>query len=430
MMTYRSVISSAQGVLSFFGASIALFVYVEKTRTGDVPCVLGYTGCTNVTTGPYSHIGPIDVSLLGAAAYVAILLLAIVKGTSVGDRPAGIIRPVLLAITLLGFGFSWYLQWLSKYVIHDFCIYCRTSAIIMTLLFALAAVELAIEIKSGRSSAGVQIFINEGNMTTSTKVWISVVLVALIGVYEWLLEVSHGHVAAPASTHSYGQDDAKSAVGQPGYARIPGCKPERGSSAAPWTLIEIGDFECPQCGKVHSSVEKLVDNSQGKVKLYFLNWPLQMHRNARRAAAAALAAEKQGKFWPMYDAIYNQQKGLDDTSPDDADSTLLGDASNSNLDIHQYEQARKSQEILDRLQQQANLVTSIGTQSTPTFLLRKNNSSTVYFFIGAKGQDPTPGTPAYPGLNLLIANAPWIGGKLPPPPDVAPPGTYKGVSKS
>jgi uncharacterized membrane protein len=147
-MTYRRVISFIQGILAFLGASIALFVYHEKTTYHDVPCILGYTGCTAVTTGPYSHIGPLDLSVLGAAAYVTVVLLAVVKGTTDNDLLAHRIRLGLLTITLFGFCFSWYLQWLSKYVIGDFCIYCRTSAIIMTLLFVLAATEQAIATRS------------------------------------------------------------------------------------------------------------------------------------------------------------------------------------------------------------------------------------------------------------------------------------------
>ena len=140
-MTYRSVISTTQSVLAFVGAGVAMFVYVAKTRYGDVPCINGSDSCTLVTTGPYSHIGPIDLSLLGIAAYVTILLCAIVKTTAVDPQLTKRLQWALLAITLFGFCFSWFLQWEAKYVIHEFCIYCRTSAIIMTLLFLLSTNE-------------------------------------------------------------------------------------------------------------------------------------------------------------------------------------------------------------------------------------------------------------------------------------------------
>jgi uncharacterized membrane protein len=140
-MKWRFALSIIQVMLAFCGALIALYVYHEKTAYGDVPCVLGYHGCTQVVTGPYSHVGPIDLSLLGGAAYITILILAIVKGTSVEDRLIVAIRWILLGMTLFGFCFSWYLQWLAKYVIHEFCIYCRSSAVIMSCLFIVSVVE-------------------------------------------------------------------------------------------------------------------------------------------------------------------------------------------------------------------------------------------------------------------------------------------------
>lgn len=151
-MNSRPAISFVQGLLAFAGASVALFVYVEKTRTGEVPCIAGYTGCTAVTTGPYSHIGPIDLSLLGAAAYVVILLLSVVKGTSNEGPIAVRIRQALLGITLIGFCYSWYLQWLAKFVIKDFCIYCRTSAVIMTVLFILSILETILAARNEKSA--------------------------------------------------------------------------------------------------------------------------------------------------------------------------------------------------------------------------------------------------------------------------------------
>jgi len=198
------------------------------------------------------------------------------------------------------------------------------------------------------------------------------------------------------------------------------CTPVLGNPKAEWTMIEIGDFQCPQCGKVHGTVESLVAASHGHVKLYFLNWPLRMHNNSRRAATASLAAEKQGKFWAMYDQIYDNQKGIDDTKPKQADDSLLGDAQKAGLDIRQFKNDCPTQGLQIRLQAQEDIVNSILAQSTPTFLLRKGNDKTVYWFIGQGGQTATPMTPAYPGLKSLMADEPWAGGQLPPPPDVAP----------
>ncbi|MDR3710288.1 MAG: vitamin K epoxide reductase family protein [Capsulimonadaceae bacterium] len=153
-MTYRPATSLIQGLLAFAGFCDAGFVYVEKTRSGDVPCINGSTDCTTVTMGPYGyvdfnfwigslHVHPsLDLSQVGIAAYVVFAFLAIVKGTAANERLAAASRWLFFALALFGVCYSWYLQWLAHYTIHAFCIYCRISACIMTLLFALSAYEL------------------------------------------------------------------------------------------------------------------------------------------------------------------------------------------------------------------------------------------------------------------------------------------------
>ena len=48
------------------------------------------------------------------------------------------------------------------------------------------------------------------------------------------------------------------------------------------------------------------------VKLVFKQYPLSFHQNARPAALASLAAQRQGKFWPMHDLIFQNQANLKD----------------------------------------------------------------------------------------------------------------------
>jgi hypothetical protein len=85
----------------------------------------------------------------------------------------------------------------------------------------------------------------------------------------------------------------------------------------------------------------------------------------------------------------------------------------------QFNKDWRSGAVMGRLLAQKDLVTSIGTQSTPTFLLREDGGKLVYWFIGLNGQAASVATPAYPGLKDLERIRPWDGGKLPLPPDVA-----------
>jgi len=85
--------------------------------------------------------------------------------------------------------------------------------------------------------------------------------------------------------------------------------PSRGPDNATVTIVEFSDFQCPYCGRVYPTVEKLMKDYDGKVRLVFRHFPLSFHPQAEKAAEAAACAQDQGKFWQMHDKMFtNQQK--------------------------------------------------------------------------------------------------------------------------
>lgn len=87
-----------------------------------------------------------------------------------------------------------------------------------------------------------------------------------------------------------------------------GDRPVRGSNSAPITIVEFSDFECPYCQKGAQTMEKVLKEYKGKVKLYFRDYPLGFHPHAKPAAVAARCAQEQGKFWEYHDQLFNSQK--------------------------------------------------------------------------------------------------------------------------
>jgi len=69
-------------------------------------------------------------------------------------------------------------------------------------------------------------------------------------------------------------------------------------------LILFSDFECPWCGKLKPVLDQLLANNKEKLRIVFKHLPLPMHQQAEPAALAAIAAQKQGKFWQMHDALF------------------------------------------------------------------------------------------------------------------------------
>src|SRR5580765_6847498 len=84
-----------------------------------------------------------------------------------------------------------------------------------------------------------------------------------------------------------------------------------GASHAPVTLVEYGDFECPNCKQAAPAVKLLLERFAGRLRLVYRHFPLEeVHPHALHAALASEAAAGQGKFWPMHDLLFENQNHL------------------------------------------------------------------------------------------------------------------------
>jgi protein-disulfide isomerase len=81
--------------------------------------------------------------------------------------------------------------------------------------------------------------------------------------------------------------------------------PVRGETGAPVTIVEFSDFQCPHCKRLQPILERVLEDYRGQVKVIFKQFPLtSVHPDSAGAAAAALAAGKQGKFWQFHDRLF------------------------------------------------------------------------------------------------------------------------------
>ena len=102
--------------------------------------------------------------------------------------------------------------------------------------------------------------------------------------------------------------------------------PARGPESARVSIVEFSDFQCPFCGRVTPTMDKLVTEYGDQVRIVFKNLPLSIHPKAQAAHAAAEAAHRQGKFWEMHDRIFADQRNLEP-------ETFEGYAEEMGLDI-------------------------------------------------------------------------------------------------
>src|SRR6185503_15806333 len=86
----------------------------------------------------------------------------------------------------------------------------------------------------------------------------------------------------------------------------------RGPTDAPLTLVEYGDFECHFCGPATGVVSALRERFGDRLRYVYRHLPLpDVHEHAELAAVAAEAADSQGRFWEMHDALFAHQEELE-----------------------------------------------------------------------------------------------------------------------
>src|SRR5216684_3280951 len=119
-------------LLSLIGLADAIYLTVEHLTGQSLRCTI-ISGCSEVLSSPYSHIGNLPLAALGAIAYFTAFDLSILA--AFGYRFA---RPLLLALVALMFLMTLWLLYLQAFVIRHFCQYCLLSAAVTITLTAIA----------------------------------------------------------------------------------------------------------------------------------------------------------------------------------------------------------------------------------------------------------------------------------------------------
>lgn len=137
----------AGAALSTLGAADAGTLWWAHRFNYLLPCTGDGHGCDLVAASRWAHLswGPVHdfpLALAGLLAYVAALTLCLAILGADTARGRRHLRWTLLTITLPGVCYSWFLQYVAHFKIGAFCVWCFSSACIMTLLFGLAVWSL------------------------------------------------------------------------------------------------------------------------------------------------------------------------------------------------------------------------------------------------------------------------------------------------
>jgi protein-disulfide isomerase len=109
-------------------------------------------------------------------------------------------------------------------------------------------------------------------------------------------------------------------------------------------------------------LEQVLEKYPEDVKLVFKNLPLKNHRYAQPAAAAALAAHQQGKFWEFHDELFANYSRLND-------DTIKEIAVLVDLNIPDFEASLQDPEIQAAIAQDVKDAVAAGVRGTPTLFI-------------------------------------------------------------
>ncbi|MEP6549602.1 MAG: vitamin K epoxide reductase family protein, partial [Gemmatimonadales bacterium] len=125
--------------LALAGIFISLYLTLYKLgMIGELSCSIG--SCETVNTSKWSRFLGLPVAAWGLLFYLDVFAVALV-GTMPKLESEPVISLVLVAETAVGVLFSGWLTYLELGVIHAICIWCVTSAVIVTLIFGVSLAD-------------------------------------------------------------------------------------------------------------------------------------------------------------------------------------------------------------------------------------------------------------------------------------------------
>ncbi len=126
--------------LALAGIFIALYLTLYKLGViGELSCSIG--SCETVNTSKWSRFLGLPVAAWGVLFYLDVFAVALI-GTLPRFENERLISVVLVAEAAVGVLFSAWLTYLELGVIHAICIWCVTSAVIVTLILVVSLADL------------------------------------------------------------------------------------------------------------------------------------------------------------------------------------------------------------------------------------------------------------------------------------------------
>jgi protein-disulfide isomerase len=144
--------------------------------------------------------------------------------------------------------------------------------------------------------------------------------------------------------------------------------PVKGAQDAKVTIVEYTDFQCPYCSRAHVTVEQLLKDYDGKIKVAYKALPLNIHNWAEDSAVAAACVSEQNQeaFWKYASYFFQNQTTL---TKDNLSAKIFEMAKTNGLDEAALKTCIDSKKTLPQVQADIKEAQALGFQSTPSFVV-------------------------------------------------------------
>ena len=106
-------------------------------------------------------------------------------------------------------------------------------------------------------------------------------------------------------------------------------------------------------------LEQVLEENPQTVKIVFKNFPIRSHKFARKAAVAALAADRQRKFWSFHDELFKNYNKLNEKKIQEIAAKLK-------LDKAQFEKDRQDPRLREKVEHDYNEGVAMNISGVPT----------------------------------------------------------------
>jgi protein-disulfide isomerase/uncharacterized membrane protein len=180
--------------------------------------------------------------------------------------------------------------------------------------------------------------------------------------------------------------------------------PFKGPKGAPIQVVIYSDFLCPWCRQVAQSFQQHFNKWEGKVVIYYKNYPMDQlcnkhnavdaHRGACFAALGGLCAQEQGKFWEYHDRTFERPPR------DGRDRGVINIAQEVGLDTVAFKSCLASTPMQRTIQRQIEEAYASGVNNTPrVFINGKKVPKINYLPAVLANEAKRLGLPPLEGLN-------------------------------